>query len=79
LAGTDFPRRPGNALEPGELLILHSAVRDAVRSAIDKGGSHTGTMIDFRKAGRHCPRCGAELVRATIGGRTTWWCPAEQE
>ena len=60
------------------MTILHEAVQSAVRSAIDKGGSHTGTMIDFRKAGHHCPRCGAELTRATVGGRTTWWCPLEQ-
>ena len=59
-------------------MVLHEAVQGAVRSAIDKGGSHTGTMIDFRKPGRHCPRCGAELTRATVGGRTTWWCPLEQ-
>ncbi len=72
------PRRPSGDLSRTELMILHEAVQDAVRSAIDKGGSHTGTMIDFRKAGRHCPRCGAELTRATVGGRTTWWCPIEQ-
>ena len=72
------PRRPSGDLSRTELMILHEAVQDAVRSAIDKGGSHTGTMIDFRKAGRHCPRCGAELTRATVGGRTTWWCPVEQ-
>ena len=72
------PRRPSGDLSRTELMILHGAVQDAVRSAIDKGGSHTGTMIDFRKAGRHCPRCGAELTRATVGGRTTWWCPVEQ-
>ncbi len=72
------PRRPSGDLSRTQLMILHGAVRDAVRSAIDKGGSHTGTMIDFRKAGRHCPRCGAELTHATVGGRTTWWCPVEQ-
>ncbi len=72
------PRRPSGDLSRTELMILHEAVQDAVRSAIDKGGSHTGTMIDFRKVGRHCPRCGAELTRATVGGRTTWWCPDEQ-
>src|SRR4249919_2849493 len=55
------PRRPSGDLSCTELMILHEAVQDAVRSAIDKGGSHTGTMIDFRKAGHHCPRCGAEL------------------
>ena len=72
------PRRPSGDLSRTELMILHEAVQDALRSAIDKGGSHTGTMIDFRKAGHHCPRCGAELSRATVGGRTTWWCPVEQ-
>ena len=72
------PRRPANELSPADLTSLHEAARAAVASAIDKGGSHTGTMIDFRKVGRHCPRCGAELVRATIGSRTTWWCPVEQ-
>ncbi|QSB15079.1 Fpg/Nei family DNA glycosylase [Natronosporangium hydrolyticum] len=23
----------------------------------------------------HCPRCGAELSRTTVGGRSTVWCP----
>ena len=27
------------------------------------------------KAGGHCPRDGAVLNRATVGGRTTAWCP----
>ena len=25
-----------------------------------------------------CPSCGAPMVRAQVGGRTTWWCPVEQ-
>ena len=28
--------------------------------------------------GGHCPRCGAAMERATVGGRTTWFCPREQ-
>lgn len=27
------------------------------------------------KKGGHCPRCNAELARATIASRTTAWCP----
>lgn len=27
------------------------------------------------EAGGHCPRCNTSLERATIGGRTTCWCP----
>ena len=25
-----------------------------------------------------CPRCGAPLARALVGGRTTYWCPVHQ-
>ena len=25
-----------------------------------------------------CTRCGTELARETVGGRTTYWCPVEQ-
>jgi formamidopyrimidine-DNA glycosylase len=35
-------------------------------------------VIPARRSGGRCPRCRAEMQRATIGGRTTWWCPAEQ-
>jgi formamidopyrimidine-DNA glycosylase len=49
-----------------------------VRSAIRRGGAHTGDLNPHRERGGHCPRCGAELCRATIGGRTTYWCPVEQ-
>jgi len=37
-----------------------------------------GKVIPARRHGGRCPRCGAEVARATVGGRTTWWCPADQ-
>jgi formamidopyrimidine-DNA glycosylase len=39
---------------------------------------HTGTVIPARRRDGVCPRCGTPMERATIGGRTTYWCPAEQ-
>src|ERR671911_414066 len=42
------------------------------------GGVHTGVVIPHRRPGGHCPRFGAALERATVGGRTTWFCPREQ-
>jgi formamidopyrimidine-DNA glycosylase len=72
------PRRPADQLTPADLTTLHAALHEATRAAIRNGGVHTGTIIEFRGAGRHCPRCGAEMTRATVGGRTTWWCPTEQ-
>jgi formamidopyrimidine-DNA glycosylase len=70
------PLRPAGRLSEAEL--LRRELRAAIRSAIAKGGVHTGELIEHRAPGGHCPRCGAELRRATIGGRTTWWCPEEQ-
>ena len=72
------PRRASDQLTSDELATLHAALHGATTAAIRNGGVHTGEIIGFRGAGRHCPRCGTEMVRATVGGRTTWWCPQEQ-
>jgi formamidopyrimidine-DNA glycosylase len=72
------PRRLTGSLSEAELDLLRRELRAAVRSAIRRGGAHTGELIPQRERGGHCPRCGAELARATIGGRTTYWCPVEQ-
>ena len=72
------PRRRVNELSSDELTDLHRALHKATRAAIRNGGVHTGEIIEFRHTGGHCPRCGAELQRATVGGRTTWFCPEEQ-
>ena len=72
------PRRPADELSDAELARLHDALHAATKDAIAQGGVHTGEVIEFRKAGARCPRCCAEMTRATVGGRTTWWCPQEQ-
>jgi formamidopyrimidine-DNA glycosylase len=33
---------------------------------------------ELRDALVGCPRCGAEMVHGTVGGRSTWWCSREQ-
>jgi formamidopyrimidine-DNA glycosylase len=72
------PRRPAGELSTDELDRLRREVRAAMRSAIRKGGAHTGDVIAARRTGALCPRCGAPMARATVGGRTTFWCPDEQ-
>lgn len=72
------PQRPADQLTRTELNRLHRSLRSATEAAIEHGGVHTGEIIEFRKTGRHCPRCGTEMTDATVGGRTTWWCPKEQ-
>ncbi|MGH9154048.1 MAG: DNA-formamidopyrimidine glycosylase family protein [Acidimicrobiales bacterium] len=76
-AGLD-PRRPAGSLTPAELGRLHRHLRRAVSDLIARGGSHAGDLMPARTAGGTCPRDGAALRRATVGGRTTWWCPAHQ-
>jgi formamidopyrimidine-DNA glycosylase len=72
------PLREAGSLSEEELDGLRRVLRAATRRAITRGGVHTGDLIPHRRQGGHCPRCGAALERATVGGRTTWWCPVEQ-
>ncbi len=69
------PRREAGDLSEEELDELRRAIRAATRRAIRLGGVHKGELIPHRERGGACPRCGAPLERATIGGRTTYWCP----
>jgi formamidopyrimidine-DNA glycosylase len=72
------PRRPANDLSTAELDALRRSIRAALRDAIRNGGAHTGHLNPHRLRGGRCPRDGTELERATIGGRTTFWCPVCQ-
>lgn len=76
-AGLD-PHRPAGALTPAELRRLHHHLRRTVTDLMARGGSHMGDLRPARTAGGVCPKDGAALARATIGGRTTWWCPTHQ-
>ena len=53
-------------------------VRATVTDLLAKGGSHLGRLQEARMRGGRCPRDGAELLRRTIGGRTTYSCPRHQ-
>lgn len=72
------PRHRCDELSPDQLTALHKALKHALKLAVQRGGVHTGEFIEYRKAGAHCPRCGATVQHATVGSRSTWWCPSEQ-
>ncbi len=72
------PLRPAGDLDDDELDALWKALRAATRDAMKQGGVHTGKVIEHRRRDGSCPRCGAPMVKAAVGGRTTWWCSAEQ-
>jgi formamidopyrimidine-DNA glycosylase len=72
------PRRLTSSLSTNELDTLRRQIRATVRSAIRKGGAHTGRFNPARVPEGVCPRDGHPLSRARIGGRTTYWCDACQ-
>ncbi len=73
------PARPVDELSRPAVDRLFNAVHDAVESAVSGGGVHTLSMVPSRLKDGRCPRCGALMKQATVGGRTTWWCPREQK
>lgn len=72
------PLRPAGSLTDAEERRLHGHVRRTLEELVSAGGSHLGELMPERQVGGRCPRCGAELRRDRVGGRSTWWCPAHQ-
>jgi len=76
-AGLD-PAREAGSLDAAEVRKLHRTLLRTFEDLLSGGGSHTGRLQAHRVPGGRCPRDGAELIRRTIGGRTTWSCPDHQ-
>jgi formamidopyrimidine-DNA glycosylase len=72
------PARPVGELDQADVDRLYRAVRRFVQATVAGGGVHTLPIVEFRRAGAHCPRCGAAMAHGKVGGRTTWWCSREQ-
>ena len=75
------PSTRSGELNPQQRTALRRATRFVSRESLRVIGSDNNDLprtwlIHHRwKAGGICPRDGATLSRATIGGRTTAWCP----
>ncbi len=75
------PNRKSGAIEAKERTALLRATRFVARESLriighDYSDPPDSWLIHERwKASGICPRHGTELQRATIGGRTTAWCP----
>lgn len=83
------PDRPASSLGKPEIGRLHRSIRRVLEAAIRARGSSVDTYRDGRgrsgwfqvshrvydRQGRRCKRCGREIVRETLRGRGTYWCP----
>lgn len=76
-AGLD-PARAAGSLSAAEVRRLQRHLVGTIADFLANGGSHTGDLLPHRVPGGTCPRDGTPLVRRTVGGRTTWSCPAHQ-
>jgi formamidopyrimidine-DNA glycosylase len=78
------PKQPAGSLTPTETKKLWMSTRYICREALRIIGKKWGDppkswLFPHRwKKGGKCPRTGAKLMHATIGGRTTCWSPARQ-
>ncbi|HEX3965614.1 MAG TPA: DNA-formamidopyrimidine glycosylase family protein [Trebonia sp.] len=72
------PARAVTSLTEPETSRLLRAMRDVVKAALRDGGVHTLAIIPLRRRAAACPRDHAPMATGTVGGRTSWWCSAEQ-
>lgn len=82
------PRRPSLSLGASEIERLHSAIRSVLARAIARQGtsfsdyrSVAGEEGEFQnelavygRAGEACPRCGEEIARVVMAGRSAFLC-----
>jgi formamidopyrimidine-DNA glycosylase len=73
------PRRSAESLDDGELDRLWREMRAIIRMSLRRGHAGVSEMIPERRRDGHCPRCGTAMERSVVGGRTTYWCPNEQQ
>jgi formamidopyrimidine-DNA glycosylase len=73
------PTRSVGSLRPDERDRLFTAWKATMKTLQKRGGSHTGDHMQGRTPGGVCPRDGAPMRNATVGGRTTYWCSSHQK
>lgn len=87
------PARPAGGLSQAEALRLHAAIQAILRAAVDSGGTsfagylneargrpgYLGQAHVFRRQGLPCQVCGTPIIRTTVAGRATNFCPHCQQ
>jgi formamidopyrimidine-DNA glycosylase len=79
------PRQPAGSLDAVRVKTLNREIRTVCREALriigkDFSDPPDSWLFNHRwQKGGACPRTGAKLQHATIGGRTTCWSPARQK
>lgn len=87
------PLSPAGSMRPEHHLALRDGIVEALERGLDLGGAsiddyrdargESGQMQEeflvHRREGRACPRCGEEITRIVVGGRSTYFCGSCQK
>jgi formamidopyrimidine-DNA glycosylase len=83
------PLSPAGSMRPAHCEALVEGIVGALEMALSLGGSSIDDYRDSRgekgsmqdeflvhtREGEECPRCGGEIRRIVVGGRSTYFCP----
>lgn len=83
------PDTPAGVISPAACRRLFTATREVLERGIANRGASFKDYVDgqgqqgaqhmyvkvFRRTGKPCYTCGAEIQRSVVGGRSTHWCP----
>lgn len=86
------PLSPAGSMKPEHLTALRDAVVAALEAGIAGGGASIDDYRDGRgekgamqdeflvhtREGEPCPRCGSQIARIVVSGRSTYYCPGCQ-
>jgi formamidopyrimidine-DNA glycosylase len=87
------PLSPAGSMRLEHCERLREGIVGAIEAGLDNGGASIddyrdargaeGTMQDefcvHNREGQPCPRCGTEIRRIVLGGRSTYFCPGCQQ
>ena len=86
------PLSPAGSMKPEDCERLRVGIVEALEAGLRSGGASIDDYRDSRgeqgamqdeflvhtREGKPCPRCGAEILRIVVGGRSTYFCPSCQ-
>ena len=86
------PLSPAGSMKREHAEALVEGIVEALEAGLAEGGASMNDYLDARgerggmqdeflvhtRAGEPCPRCGAEIKRIVVGGRSTYFCPSCQ-
>ena len=86
------PLSPAGSMKPDDCERLREGIVETLEAGLRGGGASIDDYLDARgergtmqdeflvhtREGQPCPRCGAEIRRIVVAGRSTYFCPSCQ-